>query len=67
MKPFVERLALLSGKLRIHLVPFISSDIGTERSAHESLTLQGWREGAEETRPWTLERKKRFHGLAYFN
>jgi hypothetical protein len=43
MKSFLERLALLSGKLRIHLVSFISSDIGTERSVHESLTLQGWR------------------------
>jgi hypothetical protein len=38
------RLALLSGKLRIHLAPFISSDIGTERSVRELFTLQGWRE-----------------------
>ena len=42
MKSFLKRLALLSVKLRIHLADFISSDIGTERSVREVLTLQGW-------------------------
>jgi hypothetical protein len=51
MKSFLKRLALLSGKLRIHLAFFISSDIDTERSVRELLTLQGWREGAEKTSP----------------
>ena len=42
MKSFLKRLALLSVKLRIHLADFISSDIGTERSVREVLTLQDW-------------------------
>ena len=42
MKSFLKRLALLSVKLRIHLAPFIRSDIGTELSIREVLTLQGW-------------------------
>jgi len=46
MKSFLKRLALLSVKLRIHLADFISSDIGTERSVREILTLQGWWEGS---------------------
>jgi len=41
MKSFLKRFALLSGRLGIHLAPFISSYIGTQRSVHELFTLQG--------------------------